>query len=88
MADMENFMSLQGDTRADVALKDFINKRAGLSNEIMRLMSQKCVSTCEPYGQKASVNEMADENEVSAVTEFTVLEEQCLARCEAKVVKL
>ena len=62
--------------REDVYLKDFINKRSLLLNDTLRQLSQQCVVSCEHLNPEVDAQQ------------FTVMEQQCLAKCEAKVTSL
>ena len=82
MENIENLLQL-GDEKDDMLLKDFVAKRQNLLNELMRGLSQQCVRSCQPYGEP-----VGETDEDVRVPDITPLEEQCLAKCEAKVMTL
>jgi len=48
MEAFEQLLAL-GDAKENLVLKDFVTKRSGLLNELLRGLSQKCVSTCSKF---------------------------------------
>ena len=63
-------------------LKDFVTKRSALFNELMRTLSVKCMHACAPHA------EVKIEGSDTNIPDMTTLEEQCYAKCEAKVTKI
>lgn len=66
-------MKVDENTREDIYLKDFINKRSLVLNDVLRKLSVHCVNACKHL------------NPSEHASDFTMIEQQCLAKCEAKV---
>ena len=68
-------------------LRDFVNKRSMLLNETMRRLSHQCATLCGQYAlpQGKATDE---QGEPRPLAKFTMQEEVCLAKCEAKMVSI
>ena len=69
-------------------LRDFVNKRAMLLNETMRTLATQCNRLCGDYEQKRQSPPGVEQTEPRALPKFTLTEEVCLAKCEAKMVQI
>ena len=56
MEQIENLMKVDESSREDLMLKDFINKRAGLLNELVRTLSQQCLKSCSEHADPSKVD--------------------------------
>ena len=69
-------------------LREFINKRSMHINESMRNLANVCVTKCNKLGQPYPGPATPDQEEPRALPKFTLNEEVCLAKCQAKVMEL
>ena len=81
-------MSLEADQSEDMVLRDFVNKRVILQNESLRKLARHCVSVCNAYQATYTSPPDPDQEEPRALPKFTLQEEVCLAKCEAKVAQM
>ena len=56
-----------GDSKEDLILKDFVTKRSGLLNELLRSLSHKCISSCNRYAVVSN-----DDDDASKIPDFTL----------------
>ena len=56
-----------------------------LLNETMRKLAGHCVTVCSEYEAKQKSPVTAEQEEPRALPKFTMQEEVCLAKCEAKM---
>ena len=76
MEQVDQLHQVDSQHREDLYLKDFVNKRNMLLTETMRSMANLCMSKCQEHAKATDS------------TDFSLLEQQCLAKCEAKVAKV
>mmetsp|Transcript_34011 Transcript_34011/g.24540 ORF Transcript_34011/g.24540 Transcript_34011/m.24540 type:complete len:105 (-) Transcript_34011:102-416(-) len=78
----EQFAQMDEENKSEqtqIMLQDFVSKRAVLQNDLLRTMSLNCIEKC---------SQLTPTKPEAIELDFTSQEKQCLAMCEAKVIKL